>query len=121
MSDELTAAQHDELVAALESLRDELRALMQSSREGAKPVDLDQPIGRHSRMDAIQQQQMTRASRQSFDLRLRQIDQALSLAARGEYGICRRCDEPIGYPRLSARPESPYCLECQDEIDHKVR
>ena len=32
---------------------------------------------------------------------------------------CRRCEEPIGYKRLSARPESPYCLDCQDEIDRK--
>ena len=35
------------------------------------------------------------------------------------YGLCRRCGDPIGYPRLKARPESPYCLDCQDEVDRK--
>ena len=38
---------------------------------------------------------------------------------RGEYGLCRRCDEPIAYRRLKARPESPYCIACQDEIERK--
>ena len=53
------------------------------------------------------------------DLRLRQVRQALAGFESGRYGLCRRCEDPIGYARLEARPESPYCLDCQDEIDRK--
>ena len=117
--DELSEEQIAELQARLRSMREELTALLDSTRDGSRPVGLDEPIGRLTRMDAIQQQSMSAATRRQTDLRLRQVIQAIGLATRDEYGLCRRCEEPIGYLRLSARPESPYCLECQDEIDRK--
>lgn len=117
--DELNEEQILELQERLSVLRDELTAMMQSTREGTRPVALDEPIGRLTRMDAMQQQSMSKANRRQMDLRLRQVQQALSLVERKEYGLCRRCEEDIGYARLSARPESPYCITCQDEIDRK--
>lgn len=116
---ELSPVQTEELKRALLDLRAELEHLLEISREGTKAVDLDEPIGRLTRMDAIQQQSMTAANRTEFDLRLRQVQQSLADFERDRYGICRRCEDPIGYPRLKARPESPYCLDCQDEIDRK--
>ncbi len=116
---ELTPEQLLELRQVLTALRGELEQLLRATREGTKPVDLDEPIGRLTRMDAIQQQRMAVANRHGHDLRLRQVNQALTLTDRGEYGLCRRCEEPIGYARLKARPESPYCLDCQEEIDRK--
>ena len=116
---ELTQDRISELKEALLALRGELNRLLDATREGTRPVDLDEPIGRLTRMDAIQQQTMTMANRRSHDIRLRQVVQALSALERDVYGLCRRCEDPIGYPRLKARPESPYCLDCQDEIDRK--
>jgi DnaK suppressor protein len=116
---ELTDAQLAEMKAALESIRDELQALLAQTLEGTRPVSLEEPIGRLTRMDAMQQQGVAAASRRGHDLRLRQVRQALNLMNRGDYGLCRKCEDPIGYARLSARPESPYCIECQDEIDRK--
>ena len=117
--EELTAAQMEELKLKLQQLRDELKALRESTKAGTRPISLDEPIGRLTRMEAIQQQSMSTASRGQADLKLKQVEQALSLMERGDYGLCRRCEEPIGYPRLNARPESPYCLPCQDKIDRK--
>ena len=111
--------QVSQLKDALLTLREELEGQLESMREGTRPVDLDEPIGRLTRIDAIQQQRVTSANRRSSDIRLRQVIQALGFMQRGDYGLCRKCEEPIGYARLSARPESPYCLECQDEIDRK--
>ena len=115
----LTETQMAEMKVALESIRDELQRLLAQTLEGTRPVSLDEPIGRLTRMDAMQQQSMAAASRRGYDLRLRQVQQALNLMNRGDYGLCRRCEDPIGYARLAARPESPYCLDCQDEIDNK--
>ena len=117
--DELTNEQVTELKQKLVGLRDELKQLLGATREGTRPVGLDEPIGRLTRMDAMQQQSMSAANRRSHNLRLQQVIQALTAVARDEYGLCRRCDDPIGYKRLTARPESPYCLDCQDEIDRK--
>lgn len=116
---ELSDAQIEELRDALLRLRGELRALLDGTRDDARPVNLDEPIGRLTRMDAIQQQSMSAATRRAHDIRLRQVEQALRLMDQGRYGACRRCDEPIGHSRLGVRPESPYCLDCQEEIDSK--
>lgn len=116
---ELTPNQVAELELALRDLREELQQLLDLSREGSQTVELDEPIGRLTRMDAIQQQNMSAANRRSHDLRLRQVLQSLADMERDRYGLCRRCEDPIGYARLKARPESPYCLDCQDEVDRK--
>ncbi len=111
--EELSRAQTEELRRDLEELSAGLGAQLESTREGARPVSLDQPIGRLSRMAAIQQQEMAQAGRRGMEVRLRQVKAALASLGEGDYGICRSCEEPIGYSRLKARPETPYCLHCQ--------
>lgn len=110
---ELTEKQIDELASDLRALRQELSSQLADGADACKPVDLDQPIGRLTRMDAIQQQHMARASRRSSERRLAQVAAALSVVEEGEYGFCRRCEEPVGFGRLKARPETPFCLTCQ--------
>ena len=117
--EDLNENQAAELQSRLNVLCEELKALLEATVESTRPVSLDEPIGRLTRMDAMQQQSMSTANRQQTELRLKQVEQALGLARNGGYGLCRRCEDPIGYARLSARPESPYCLACQDEIDRK--
>jgi len=112
--DELTRDQMDELRRDLTEGRARLDDVVEMSKEGSRPVSLDEPIGRLSRMDAIQQQQMTLANRGAYERKRRQIDAALEALDKDEYGNCRSCEEPIGYRRLKARPETPFCLECQD-------
>lgn len=113
MTEDLTEAEELELGHALRELRAHLAQLLEATSEDTKPVDLDQPIGRLSRMDAMQQQQMAKAARRGHELRRTQVLAALAAIEVGEYGECRRCEEPIGYQRLRARPETPFCLACQ--------
>ena len=94
-------------------LREELQAQLASSEAAARPVDLSEPIGRVSRMDALQQQSMTQANRASAALRERQVEAALGRIERDEYGACLGCGEEVGFQRLKARPEAPFCLPCQ--------
>ena len=113
--DELTAEQLKELHADLIKLQASLHGALEAGADGAKPVDVDEPIGRISRGDAMQQQQMARATKQKNQLRLQQCEVALKAADNGEYGYCKLCEEPVGYKRLKARPETPFCLTCQTE------
>ena len=102
---------------ALMALKVELAALLDTTAEGVRPVDLDQPIGRLSRIDAIQQQKLAQANRRRTEIRLRQVMAALAAMAEGDYGECKRCGDEIGDARLDARPEAPVCLACQEELE----
>lgn len=95
------------------TLRDELDALLASSADGARPVDLDEPIGRLSRVDAMQQQSMLTANRTAAQRRRLQVDSALRRIEEDEYGECVSCGEWIDPRRLAALPESPLCVACQ--------
>ena len=98
----------------LEELRDELDALLASTAERARPVDLEQPIGRVSRVDALQQQSMLAANRAAASQRRQRVEAALRRIAQHEYGECVRCGESIDPRRLAAQPEAPLCVACQE-------
>lgn len=116
--EELSTTECETLRGRLVDLVAELEGALRTSAESAAPVVLDQSsVGRLSRMDAMQQQAMAKATRQKTQLRLTQCKVALSAFDRDEYGVCRKCEEPIGYRRLSAKPEAPFCLECQRGAD----
>jgi DnaK suppressor protein len=113
MPHELTSPENAELKLALDRLRTELETQIEGLRAGIKPVDLDEPIGRLSRMDAMQQQKMAEASRRAARQRYDRVIAASAAWERDEYGVCLGCEEPIGYKRLSAKPETALCLQCQ--------
>ncbi|MDA3903441.1 MAG: TraR/DksA C4-type zinc finger protein [Desulfuromusa sp.] len=115
--EELTAAQQTKLHNQLLNLQEELKLLLTDSSASSQVVDLAQPIGRLSRMDALQQQAMAKANRAGHQQRLTLIEAALLTIKLGRYGECRRCEEPIGYSRLNVRPESPFCLDCQKQSE----
>ena len=111
----LSQQQCTELHQALLTLRTELQQLLENSSDGAQPVSLDEPIGRLSRMDAMQQQSMVQANRRTSQTRLTRIEAALRRHANDEYGPCMGCEEEIGYARLKAQPEAPFCIGCQSK------
>jgi len=110
---ELTAEQLSEQHRTLLKLRKEMQKQLEDSSDGAKPVSLDEPIGRLSRMDAMQQQSMVQANRRTARTRLTRIEAALRRYDKNEYGLCMECEEEIGYARLKAQPEAPFCIGCQ--------
>ena len=93
--------------------RSETEDFLEGLKESSKPVDLNDPIGRLSRMDAIQQQQMSLDSKNRAILTLKQIQAALERVQDGSYGVCLNCEEEISEKRLRARPETPFCALCQ--------
>jgi len=112
--EELTKEEAEELRLRLFALIVELESGLRANASSAAPVALDQSsVGRLSRMDAMQQQAMAKATREKAQLRLGQCKRALSAFERDEYGMCRKCEEPIGFRRLSAKPEAPFCVDCQ--------
>ena len=116
---ELSEQQRQELYKELLDLRDELHKLLADSSDGAQPVSLDEPIGRLSRMDAMQQQSMVKANRRTARTRLTRIESALRRCVNEEYGLCASCEDEIGYARLNAQPEAPFCIVCQSSKESR--
>ena len=119
LADDLTEQEILELGERLRHSLAELEASLRQSAAGAQAVDLDQPIGRVSRIDAIQQQKMVQAQRARQRVRQEQVRAALAKIATDDYGVCQRCDDPIGYPRLKTRPETPLCMACQRALERR--
>jgi len=107
------------LQEALLVLQEELSAMLSSSEEAAAPVDLEAPIGRLSRMDALQEQNMAMANRHAARSRMKQSEAAVARFADDEYGDCLDCGESIDIRRLMAKPESPFCLQCQTRREER--
>ncbi|MEX0899673.1 MAG: TraR/DksA C4-type zinc finger protein [Gammaproteobacteria bacterium] len=94
-------------------LQAELTQLAGTRRSGADVVQLDQAaVGRLSRMDAMQAQEMNKATAARAELELRRIDAALARIESGDYGLCVDCDEPIAEGRLEANPTMTLCVSC---------
>ena len=119
--DELTPTQISHLREKLEALRIELQRMLDSSEEGAQPVDLDEPIGRLSRMEAMQQSKMAAANRNSAKRRIQLVGDALVRLTKNpeRFGECMSCEEPIAFKRLAARPETRLCLNCQGSRENQ--
>lgn len=110
-----------ELKESLLIQRDALHELLQRSSESSEIVELDQQaFGRVSRQDALLQQNMAKATVQQTAEHLRQITQALARIESGDYGYCADCDGLIKAARLTARPESLFCLSCQSKREQTM-
>ena len=100
----------------LHAIRQELQALMSGSSEARSTVELDQTaVGRLSRMDALQGQQMALATDRRRALELKRIESALKRLEDGDYGYCVRCEEPITAKRLAFDPAVTLCVTCAEE------
>lgn len=112
--EELTPDQLEILRKRLLEEQSTLVDLLNQTQDDAAPVDLDLPIGRLSRIDAIQQQKMAEATRNRYAARLKKIEAALERVENGEYGDCEECGDYISFKRLHARPEARFCIDCKE-------
>lgn len=114
--EDLSAAQLEQLGADVDAAIAALEVALAENGEDAAPVDLEAPIGRLSRMDAMQQQQLASARQRLQQQRLTALTAAKARLADGRYGFCRRCSDPIAFRRLRVQPEALLCLSCQRSV-----
>ena len=99
----------------LRELKAELESIEQVSKDSTGTVVLDQSsVGRLSRMDAMQQQQMAKETEHRRQQQLVMIDAALRRIEDGSYGECFVCGEDIDPRRLAIAPTSTRCINCVD-------
>lgn len=96
-------------------LQEELAELKDSLKKSAATVMLDQnSVGRLSRMDAMQAQQMALQAERRRKISLQQIKAALIRIENDDYGYCEVCDEEIIQGRLTIDPTATKCVGCCD-------
>ena len=96
--------------------REELLAEDAMSAEGRAPVTLEQDsVGRLSRIDAMQLQEMGLAQARRRKSERAAIDTALQRMKDGEYGYCLKCGEDIAPARLEHSPSVTTCITCANE------
>jgi DnaK suppressor protein len=99
------------------ALKDELIGALANTANDIKPVVLDQAaVGRVSRGDAMQMQQMALESSRRRERRLISVDQALKRLEKQIYGICVDCDEDINVRRLEVDPTAIRCIKCAEAL-----
>jgi DnaK suppressor protein len=99
-------------------LQKELMSIVESGDESAAIVELDQTkMGRLSRMDAMQAQEMAKAAGNRRQAMLVKIAAALKRIDDDEYGLCRECDEPINPKRLEFDPTATNCIACASKAE----
>lgn len=95
----------------------ELETTITQATDAAKPVELDQTVvGRVSRIDAIQQQEMTLAAQRRRVEQIQKIEAALRRIASGDFGYCIKCGEDIAEKRLELDPAIPTCINCAQGV-----
>jgi DnaK suppressor protein len=103
----------------IEELREELeRTLARIERSlklngGGNTNEIDQSaVGRLSRIEAIQNQGLTRNLRDRERHQLEQVVEALKRLDDGTYGLCTSCRGAIQHERLLVFPEASTCTAC---------
>ena len=94
----------------------DIQAQEETFKETSQPVELDQArVGRLSRMDAMQSQQMALESSRRRQQQLVKIEGALRRINASEFGYCFVCDEEIDVRRLAVDPTSTRCVTCVEK------
>jgi RNA polymerase-binding transcription factor len=110
------AAVNDDSEQVRVALRAHKRRIEQESQAAAEardPVALDQQaVGRLSRIDAFQAQQMAEAQERRRKVQLVRIEMALRRLEAGEYGYCVSCGKEIAPRRLEVDPLAERCIDC---------
>ena len=95
--------------------RDELERLR--AEAGSEEVDpqavaVDVAIGRLSRLDSMQMEEVRKDATRRRNLRIHELQEALRRMDEGSYGTCEGCGDWIPYARLEQRPEASLCGGC---------
>ncbi len=82
-------------------------------------VELDQTrVGRLSRMDAMQMQQMALEMSRRQQRQLGALENALRRIDGGDFGRCFECDEDINPKRLEIDPIATLCISCAERREN---
>ena len=96
------------ITARLAEIEQELASLEESTEAIAPDVS----IGRLSRLDSMQHQQMALAGKQRLEEERSRLVAAEFRIEEGTYGTCLLCENDIAAERLEYQPDAVTCVPC---------
>lgn len=105
----------DQLIDLEEIIMEELEKVRSESEESGEEREAIAPdvaIGRLSRLDAMQMQEVAKEAERRREERISLLELALEQLDEGTYGRCTRCGEDIDFERLKVTPEATICAQC---------
>ena len=81
-------------------------------KELTTPISPENAIGRVSRMDAINNKSVNDAALITAELKLKNLQIALSNIHDSDFGICHKCKSIIPIGRVMLMPQSRFCVNC---------
>ena len=96
----------------LEELLVEIEQYLEKTEESAEAVSPDKSLGRLSRMEAMQDQQLMLEARRRKKMQKVAVQSALKRIDHGQFGTCIFCGNLIPEDRLEVAPESSSCVNC---------
>ena len=111
MTPEEKKAIKEKIESDITTLAEQIKAL----EEKTKPIAPDCSLGRLTRLEAMGEQHVNNKILDESRLRLTRLQNALLRVDKPMFSICIECEEEIGFGRMSIRPESVRCVECENE------
>ena len=108
----MTKEKQERFRSIIEKRIGELDVQLEGSAEDARAIAPDRGIGRLSRLDSMQMQQMTLEARNRQKMEIQRLKEALSRIDRGQFGTCRLCRKEIAEERLEYQPDAQVCVHC---------
>ena len=90
----------------------EIDQYLQKTEESAEAVSPDKGLGRLSRMEAMQDQQLILEARRRKKMQKIAVQAALQRIENGQFGACIFCGNASALDRLEVAPESSTCVNC---------
>ncbi|MGK0186215.1 MAG: DnaK suppressor protein [Verrucomicrobiales bacterium] len=105
----------DQLIDLEILTQEELQRLLEEEAKSAAdvaPISPDKAIGRLSRLDSMQIQEIAKDAQRRREKRIQDLKRALERMDAGSFGMCERCSQWIDFERLEAQPEALICGQC---------
>ena len=102
----------NEIRQAVEEQIKDLAQGLSELEERSETVNLDQPIGRLSRIDSLTNQGILLSGISKSKARLTALQRTLQDIDDPEFGHCLECGQEINPKRLIVLPESRLCISC---------
>ena len=106
-----------QLTAFKKKLSEEIKStakIITQYSELCKPIAPENSIGRVSRMDAINNKSVVEAALRMAKEKMYQLKRMEKKSSDVNFGICKKCKNPIPTGRLMIRPHSNFCVTCAD-------
>lgn len=114
-------ATQDSFRAVINTRLAEIEIELSTQADSIKPISPDVSVGRLSRLDSIQMQQMALAAKRRLEEQRGRLHEARQRIDTGAFGRCPRCGGDIAMERLQLQPDAVMCMPCLNALTPKGR